>query len=213
MEANTKFVLKEFLRFILYGIITIALLLLVFGITHFDFARSGSIPELSLTEFLQESLLFISVWIFGYLAHKEKANGLWLVTGFLACMFIRELDILFDMIFHGAWKYIAIPLAVFFIFLALRNGIQPVIDDLAGFMQKKSYPISLLSLILLLFVSRIFGSLHLVKLVSPPTCQYAMKNFMEEGIELLGYLHLFLASCGYYYEYRIKKRIADKQKN
>lgn len=207
MEDNTKFVLKEFLRFIIYAVSTILLLLLMFGITHLDFARVEYIPELSLTEVLQEFLLFISVCIFGYLAHKEKANGLWLVTGFLACMFIRELDILFDMIFHGAWKYIAIPLAVFFIFLALRKGIQPVIDDLTRFMRKKSYPILLLSLLLLLFVSRIFGCLRLVELVSPPTCQYAMKNFMEEGIELVSYFLLFISSCAYYYEYRIKGRM------
>lgn len=206
MEENTKFVLTVFLRFIIYGVITTLLLLIVFGITHLDFARGGSIPELSITEFLQEILLFLCVCIFGYLAFKDKLKGLWLVTGFFACMFIRELDILFDMIFHGAWKYFAIPLALFFSFLALRNSISPVIDDLACFMRKKSYPILLISLLVLLFVSRIFGSMHLVKLVCPPSCQYPMKNFMEEGLELFGYLILFLSSCCYYYEYRIKDR-------
>lgn len=204
MKDNTKFVLKEFLHVILYSIVTIAFLLLVFGVAHLDFIRVGNIPEFSLTEGLQEILLLTCVGIFGFLAHTEKSSGLSLVTGFLACMFIRELDIFFDMIFHGAWKYIAFPSAAFFICFALRKGFSPVIDDMAGFMQKKSYPFLILSLLLLLFVSRIFGSMHLVKLVSPDDCQYAMKNFMEEDIELLGYLYLFLASCGYYCEYRIK---------
>lgn len=206
MKANTKFVLKEFLRFVIYGIITILLLLLVFGVTHLDFVQNGNIPENAITEILQEILIFISAGIFAYLAYKENTKGLWLVAGFLSCMFIRELDILFDMIFHGAWKYIAIPLAVFFIILALQSGIQPVIDDMACFMKKKSYPFLVISLLLLLlFVSRIFGSIHLVELVSPKNCQYAMKNFMEEGLELFGYLLLFIISCFYYYEYRIKK--------
>lgn len=206
MKDNTAFILKNFLRFIIYGVITILLLLIVFGITHLDFARGGSIPELSITEFLQEILLFCCACIFAFLAHKNKANGLWLVTGFLACMFIRELDILFDMIFHGAWKYIAIPLAFFFIYFALRKGIAPVIDDLACFMRKKSYPFLCLSLIILLIISRMLGCIELVRLIAQPEFQYSIKNFMEESAELLGYFILFLSSCSYYYEYRIKNK-------
>lgn len=207
MEDNTKFVLKEFLRFIIYAVSTILLLLLMFGITHLDFARVEYIPELSLTEVLQEILLFVCVGIFCCIAHKNKIRGLWLVAGFLSCMLVRELDILFDMIFHGAWKFIALPAAVFFICLALRNGISPVIDDLAAFMRKKSYPFLISSLLLLLFVSRIFGSMQLIKLVAPEHCQFALKNFMEEGIELVSYFLLFISSCAYYYEYRIKGRM------
>lgn len=203
MEDKTKFVLKEFLRFIYYALITFVLLLAMFGITHIDMVRSGTIPELSLTEILQEIILFTCAGIFISLARKHKRQGLWLVAGFLCYMFIRELDILFDMSFHGAWKYFAVPCAVFFIFLALRKGLTPVIDDLHHFMQKKNYPFLFLALLLILIVSRILGSLSLVKLIAfyDNDLQYMIKNFMEESSELVGYFILFISSCCYYYEY------------
>lgn len=205
MQENTKFVLMNFLRFIIYGVITILLFLLLFFISHIDIVTFGSIPECSATEVLQEILLSACVCIFGYLAHKNKTRGLWLVTGFFCCMLIRELDIFFDMIFHGAWKYTATPLAVFFIWLALRKGISPAVDDLACFMRKKSYPFLCFSLLILLVFSRMLGCMELVQLIAGPEFQYSIKNFMEESAELLGYLILFIASCCYYYEYRIKK--------
>lgn len=204
MEDKTKFVLKEFLRFICYALITLALLLVMIGITHIDIVHSGAIPELSLTEILQEIILFTCTGIFISIAYKHKKQGLWLVAGFLCCMFIRELDILFDMIFHGAWKYLAAPCAVFFIFLAFRKGLTPVIDDLEHFMKKKSYPFLFMALILILIVSRILGSLSLVKLIVlyNDNLQYMIKNFMEESSELIGYFILFISSCCYCYEYR-----------
>lgn len=203
MENNTKFVLKEFLRFIWYALITIVLLLLMFWITHFDMARDEIISELSLTEILQEIIIFACTGIFIFIARKYKKQGLWLVAGFLCCMFIRELDILFDMIFHGAWKYFALPTAGYFIFLAFRKGITSVIDDLAQFMKKKNYPFLFLGLIFILIVSRILGSLELIKLlaIQDENLQYMVKNFMEESSELVGYLILFISSCCYLYEY------------
>lgn len=203
MENKTKFVLQEFLRFICYALITLVLLLVMFGITHVDMVNSQSIPELSLTEILQEIILFACTGIFSYIAYKHKKQGLWLVAGFLCCMLIRELDIVFDMIFHGAWKYLALPCAVFFIFLAFRKGLSLVIEDLSHLMKKKSYPFLFLALILILIVSRVLGSLSLVKLIAfyDNDLQYMIKNFLEESSELIGYFILFISSCCYYYEY------------
>lgn len=118
-------------------------------------------------------------------------------------MLIRELDIVFDMIFHGAWKYFALPCAVFFIFLAFRTGLTSVIEDLSHFMKKKNYPFLFLALILILIVSRVLGSLSLVKLIAfyDNDLQYMIKNFLEESSELIGYFILFISSCCYYYEY------------
>lgn len=204
MDNKTKFVLQEFCVFIYYALITLILLLAMFGITHIDMVNSEGISELSLTEILQEIILFACTGIFISIAHKHKKQGIWLVAGFLCCMFIRELDILFDMIFHGAWKYLAMPCAVFFIFLAFRKGLEPVIDDLAHFMKNKNYPFLFLALILILIVSRVLGSLSLVKLIvfHDNNLQYMIKSFMEESSELVGYFILFISSCCYYYEYR-----------
>jgi len=211
MEHNTKFVLKEFLSFVWYAIITIVLLLAMFWITHFDLVWSGGIPELSLTEILQEIIVLTCTGIFIFIARKYEKQGLWLVSGLLCCMFIRELDVVFDMVFHGAWKYIALPAAVFFIFLAVRKGITPVIEVLEQFMKKKNYPFLFLGLILILIVSRILGSLELVKLlpIRDDNIRYLVKNFMEESSELIGYFILFISSCCYLYEYYKEKKIKN----
>lgn len=204
MENNIKFILKEFLQFIQHALITIVLLLIMFGIIYVDMKQFGSIPELSLTEIIQELLLLSSACIFSLVAYKHQRQGVWLVAGFLFCMFVRELDGIFDLIFHGAWKYIALPLAVFFIFLAFKNGLAPVLEDLAHFMKKRNYRYLFLALILILIVSRIVGCLSLIKLVAIHdniNQQYLLKNFLEEGTELVGYLILFFTSCCYYLEF------------
>lgn len=211
MENNIKFILNEFLQFIQHALITIVFLLIMFGIIYVDMKQFGSIPELSLTEITQEILLLSSACIFSLIAYKHQRRGVWLVAGFLFCMFVRELDIVFDMIFHGAWKYIALFVAVFFIFLAFKNGLAPIFEDLAHFMKRKNYRYLFLALVLILIVSRILGCMSLIKLVAvyDEVYQYLLKNFLEECTELIGYLILFFTSCCYYREYH--KESIDKK--
>ena len=195
---NRSFVLKKFAQF--FGVALTAALavgLMVF-LAYIDISAAGRIKDASYTENLQETLLVFSSAIFIYLAKKKNARGLLLVAGFFACMWIREWDAVFDDIFHGAWKYIAIPTAIGFTFWALREGLQKVWDDLAEFMNSKSYDIIVAGLIIVLVVSRLLGNRAVWILMSGPDFKYVFKTFIEEGVELLGYMTVFVGSLHYY---------------
>ena len=199
---NRSFVLKKFAQF--FGIALVAALavgVMVF-LAYIDISAAGRIKDDSYTENLQETLLLFSSIIFIYLAKKKNARGLLLVAGFFACMWIREWDAVFDDIFHGAWKYIAIPTAIGFMLWALREGLQKVWDDLAEFMGSKSYDIIVAGLIIVLVVSRMLGIKAIWMLMSGPDFKYVFKTFIEEGVELLGYMVIFAGSVRYYLERR-----------
>lgn len=65
----------------------------------------NDIPEISLTEVVQEGVLAIIVLIHFLLAKKYELLRYCniLVGGFFLAMLIRELDALFDLISHGSW--------------------------------------------------------------------------------------------------------------
>ena len=198
INNNRSFVLKKFAQF--FGVALVAALavgLMVF-LAYIDISAAGRIKDASYTENLQETLLLFSSIIFIYLAKKKNARGLLLVAGFFACMFIREWDAVFDELFHGAWKYIAIPTAIGFTYFALREGLQKVWDDLAEFMGSKSYDIIVAGLIIVLVVSRFLGNRAVWMLMSGPDFKYVFKTFIEEGVELLGYMVIFAGAVHYY---------------
>lgn len=195
---NRDFVLKGFAKFFGLALVAVFAVGLMVGLAYIDISAAGRIKDASYTENLQETLLLLSSAIFIYLAKKQKARGLLLVAGFFVCMWIREWDAVFDDIFHGAWKYIAIPTAIGFTYFALREGLQKVWDDLAGFMKSKSYDIVVTGLIIVLVVSRLLGNRTIWMLMSGPDFKYVFKTFIEEGVELFGYMVIFAGSLHYY---------------
>lgn len=195
---NRDFVLKSFAKFFGLALFAVLAVGLMVVLAYIDISAAGRIKDASYTENLQETLLLLSSAIFIYLAKKKNARGLLLVAGFFACMWIREWDAVFDDIFHGAWKYIAIPTAIGFTYFALREGLQKVWDDLAGFMKSKSYDIVVTGLIIVLVVSRLLGNRTIWMLMSGPDFKYVFKTFIEEGVELFGYMVIFAGSLHYY---------------
>lgn len=202
MDNKLKVLRTGFIKFFIFALTAFCCLLIVIGATHFDIARTGVISDSSFTECLQETLLLLCVCIFVYIAKKYKANGIMLVAGFVASMLIREWDAVFyRMFFHGAWKYIAIPIVLGSCYLAFREGKYKVIDDLIFFMQRKAYNIFLLGLTVVLVISRILGMRMVVTMFAGIHFNEGLKNFNEEGFELFGYLLMFLASCMFLLEY------------
>lgn len=203
MESKFKIVCFGFLKFFVLVLMALLSLSIVYSVTYYDISRTGVISDSSLTEALQESLLFISICIYAYIVKRYHAKGVILVAGFLTCMLIREWDVVFDdLLFHGAWKYLAIPAAVLSCYLALRSGKDKVIADLACFMQKKAYNVLLLGMTVVLVISRILGMRVLLKLFSSISFNQDLKNFIEEGSELFGYLIIFYATLMFLWEYR-----------
>lgn len=141
MESKFKIVCFGFIKFFVLVLMALLSLSIVYSVTYYDISRTGVISEA-----LQESLLFISICIYAYIVKRYHARGVILVAGFLTCMLIREWDVVFDdLLFHGAWKYLAVPAALLSSYLALRSGKDKVIADLACFMQKKAYNVLLLA--------------------------------------------------------------------
>lgn len=203
MESKFKIVCFGFIKFFVLVLMALLSLSIVYSVTYYDISRTGVISDSSLTEALQESLLFISICIYAYIVKRYHARGVILVAGFLTCMLIREWDVVFDdLLFHGAWKYLAVPAAVLSCYLALRSGKDKVMADLACFMQKKAYNVLLLGMTVVLVISRILGMRILLKLFSSISFNQGLKNFIEEGSELFGYLIIFYATLMFLWEYR-----------
>lgn len=197
MTEDVKLIIREFLKFLFFGVYIAGAIVFVILITSIDIQALGHIPENSLTERTQETLLAISILLFLYRARQEKATGLYLVVGLLLCMLIREWDAFFDNIFHGAWKFIALPTALLCIHLALKKGIKKACQHLTSFFNTPAYTLLFAGLIIVLIVSRIVGMRFMVQIITGPHFSQGIKSFLEEGTELLGYIIIFTSSLSY----------------
>lgn len=205
-NESRNFVLKSFAKFFVLAIGVAIAVGLIVALAYVDISAAGRIKDASYTENLQETLLVLSSVIFIYSAKKNNTRGLLLVAGFFMCMFIREWDAVFDEFIHGAWKYIAIPTAIGFTYWGLRDGMQKAWDDIAEFIKSNSYNIIVAGLIIVLVVSRLLGNRTIWMLMSGPDFKYVFKTFIEEGLELLGYMVIFAGSTMYYLECKKHKK-------
>ena len=203
MKKELSFVIKNFLYFILTGVICA----LVLGCIFLDLHYFKYVPERGFVEHTQELLIFLSASIFLYLAFKRKTSALWLVGGFLACMFIRELDSVFDKIFHGAWAYISIPFACFCVFKAWKEGIEEIINSLSEFMRTQAFIRLSSGLLTVLVFSRLIGYKPMWKLAMGKHYYWNVKFIVEEGTELFGYSIIFLAAIEYAHYLLNKKEV------
>lgn len=151
------------------------------------------IREISVTELTQEALLAFAAGSFGYAAFRRpEARGfLVLAAGFLTCMLIRELDGIWDKIWHGFWFWPALLTAVASIGSTVRFWRDSVIGPMAGFVGTKAYVHLLIGLLTVLLFSRIFGSGNLLwKQLLGTAYSSVFRGALQEGIELFGYLFI-----------------------
>jgi hypothetical protein len=155
------------------------------------------VSEYSLTEISQETLLLVSSFLFFFAAYRQpRLRGLFaLIGGLLACMFVRELDFLFDMIFHGSWLFAAIPTAAASIAVAGFNR-RTVLLPMAEFTKKQSCFLLVIGLLIVLTFSRLFGSGRLIwGPILGANYKVAFKAAVQEGLELFGYMFIFFGAC------------------
>ena len=202
MKNSVQQIVNKFAEFLLICIF----LILATGMVYLDVKLWGRIPTESFVEFTQELFIMASSIIFGFLAYKKKEKGLWLVSGFLGCMFIRELDEYFDLIFHGSWFYLAIANALFSVFLALRKGAENALASLAKYMTSKYFITMSCGMAIVLVYSRLIGMKLIWKLVMQENFSYYVKNVIEEGTELIGYTFIILSAIQYAYSLLHNKR-------
>lgn len=169
------------------------------------FFLENNLSEHSLTELFQQLLLLASAAIFIWSATKvEESRTLFiLVAGFFGCMFLRELDYYFDMIVHGFWFYPTILLASSVIIYSMKHSAY-LISSVRSFSQTNAYFNILVGLIIIMVFSRLFGSGTLWKAVMNDDYHHIYKTIIQEGLELFGYMFLFIGS---FYQFRGVKKM------
>ncbi|MCD8512245.1 MAG: hypothetical protein LRY63_01620 [Nitrincola sp.] len=112
-------------------------------------------------------------------------------------MLIRELDNIFDLIEHGFWKYPVTGVVLISFILAgiFRSTVLPAMAEAS-----RSHPFAyiLTGLAVVLFFSRVFGTGSLWAAVldsgAGVVAPALVKNAVQEGLELLGYLIILYGS-------------------
>ncbi|NRB38596.1 MAG: hypothetical protein HRU20_09035 [Pseudomonadales bacterium] len=168
----------------------------------------NGLTEQSLTEHFQQLLLLCSFMIFAWSAKTiETSRSLFvLVAGFFACMYLREMDYYFDIIAHGFWLYPTLFVAALSIGYSLKNR-ATLTDSTLLFKDTKAYTNLLVGLVILLILSRLFGSSSLWKEIMGDNYQHLYKTVIQEGLELFGYLFIFVGSVFQYID--VKKQLKD----
>ncbi|WP_426577490.1 hypothetical protein ACP179_04905 [Xenorhabdus stockiae] len=189
------FLAKKLMFFILYALViagTTGLLFLDVNYLH------NNVQEESLTEIFQELSLIIIATLLCYEAKRNSKlrASLILIAGFFSCLLIRELDVYFDVIFHGAWAWFAIPLALLCISYAVMQGSKTLVG-LVHFTRHQSYSMMICGLLCVLVFSRLFGMGALWQELMDEHFNRTVKNMVEEGCEMLGYALCLIATFWY----------------
>lgn len=158
------------------------------------------VPEDSLTEYLQEALLFVSSLLFlrAALRHPESRGFFLLVAGFFSCALIRELDSYLDFIWHGFWVWPANLLALATIVYVALCCKGTVLNPMAAFIDTKPYFYMIFGLLIVFVFSRVFGSGTLLwDHLLGETYTHNFKSAVQEGLELFGYIFIAYSSLLY----------------
>lgn len=149
----------------------------------------NGLSETSFTEVVQESILFIIVVIHLVRARKDSAMRQCnvLIAGFFLAMLIRELDAVFDLVRHGSWVWFALVASIVTIAYALRKPSQ-VAQQLIAYARQPSYGVMVAGLLTILIFSRLFGMSILWQSILQEGYARIVKNMVEEGVELFGYI-------------------------
>jgi hypothetical protein len=158
----------------------------------------NSVGEISATELSQLTFIALSAISFGTLARfsTEDRRFATLAAGFFACMLIRELDAVLDLIIDGLWQALAISVALTCIAYAAADW-RATLRGMARLLASR-YGLALtIALALLLAYSRLLGMTALWQGLLDDGYVRVFKNAVEESAELLSYTLVVAASIAY----------------
>ncbi|OKB65810.1 hypothetical protein BHU62_15710 [Serratia marcescens] len=195
MQDELKLLLGKIGAFALSGAFLAALVGLVFFDVHW---LHNFVHETSLTETTQALLLVaIAGGFFAAARRQAERRYAWmLVGGFFLCMLIREMDFAFDALWHGAWVWFALSVALACLWQAARH-IAATVRGLAYVVTHPGYGMMCAGLLCILVFSRLFGMSALWQTLMLDGYNRVVKNMVEEGCELLGYGLCLLATASY----------------
>ena len=109
-------------------------------------------------------------------------------------MCIRESDSLLDQkVFDGAWQVLVLAVLSITAFV-LRKEVKESYYSLRRFSETSSFGFVATGLVIILAFSRMMGRGEIWKSLMGETYIRAVKNLVEEGIELLGYSIIVVAA-------------------
>lgn len=176
-----------------------AFLCVMMGLVFIDVRwMNDAVHETSFTEIAQEGmLLLIALLYFSRAWRQVVIRPLYaLVGGFFSCMLIRELDFLFDEIFHGSWVWFALAITLVCLGIALRQP-RRIIPALAAYLRHPGWGMMCAGMLTVLIFSRLFGQHDLWQHLMLDGYNRTVKNMAEEGCELLGYSLCLFSTCRY----------------
>ncbi|MDE5417493.1 hypothetical protein L3049_05680 [Labilibaculum sp. DW002] len=199
---NLKPIIYAAVRVVLYAIPVVASALVIksdAGILV-DGIKFG---EGSSTEWMQQLFLLLTSLTFilaGIRSKSHKAISYLFGGGALVAL-IRELDVYFDQLYHGAWFPFAMLVLAIAVFLAYRQKKQ-IWENLEEFFTTPAFGTFIAGFLSVFVFSRLFGTkkvwraLFDVEKLEP--VQRWVKNAVEEGSELFGYTLLFIAAVEFF---------------
>lgn len=193
--------MRDDLKTILGGVaqFIVGILIAAAAVGLYVFSYSHPMPEESWIEVGQETFLLLSAIIMALAARADGryAGGLWLISGFLTALFIRELDAWFDLIFHGSWKYFLIAYLCVLAFLVKKASLKTVVPGLAHFIRSRAFPLMLVGTVIVLAYSRLYGYKGMWALYAGDCSWNGIKTVSEEATELVGYALMFYSAWIY----------------
>lgn len=190
-----------FQRVVLNVLVLAALSIFVNLCLRVDFTLlHHGLSESSMTELAQSLMLAVTSLAFFLLAQRNRSirHASILFGGFFTVLFIRESDVWFDLIFHGAWVIPALLVTFSACFYAYRGG-SDSIQQLAKILNSRYMPMLITAVVLLLVFSRLYGMGSFWHSVMEEHYLREVKNLSEEAIELLCYSLISLSAVKTYY--------------
>lgn len=203
MEKELHILLAHLGRSVLLALIMAAPVALLYA----DIQWLGSgVGEWSLVELTQIGFLVAIVLAFVRVARAraDERGFAVLAAGFFGCMLIRELDAVWDLLFHGLWSTLVAIVAASTLAYALRRR-QATLAATARFLVSRSAAVMTIGLVLLLIYSRLFGMTTLWHGLLSENYVRVFKNAAEECTELLAYT-LIMAAALTYAAQRLRER-------
>ena len=199
---NLKPIIYAAVRVVLYAI-PVAISALIIKSDAGIITDGLKFGENSQTEWMQELFLLLTSLIFilsGIRSKSHKAIS-YLFGGGAFVALIRELDVYFDQIYHGAWLPFALAVMLISVFLVYRQKKQ-IWENLEEFFTTPAFGTFIAGFLSVFVFSRLFGTKNVwralfdVDKLEP--VQRWVKNAVEEGSELFGYTLLFIAAVEFF---------------
>jgi phosphotransferase system glucose/maltose/N-acetylglucosamine-specific IIC component len=195
---------------------------ILFGISQLFYLDSvtltetGKYGENSFTEWTQEIFLLLSSLLFFAIGrHDRGVTGFsGMLSGMALMALIREFNNYFHTWFSGAWQLLVLLALIATVIYVYRNR-ETLVKPFYEFLKLPAFGVSLSGFLIVMVYSRLFGRSRIwrnileVEDLEGPTRW--VKNAAEEGVELLGYALLFIATLEYCWHIYNRKKAGSQR--